>query len=102
MQIGKTIAAHHELARRTACLQRTDDVEEAAFVAVDLMREATLQSLARVIEALLRVAHPVEQLAPDCTCAVIHVPAKIGNVRYNEFSCSARCGRAQVGYEIAD
>jgi hypothetical protein len=33
------------------------DVKKAAFVTVDLMRQATLQGLARVIETLLRVVY---------------------------------------------
>ena len=66
------------------------------------MRKATLQNFAGVIEPLLRVAHPVEQLASDCTRAVIQVPAKIGNVRDNEFRCRARSRGAQIGHEIAN
>jgi hypothetical protein len=37
-------------------MERTDNVKKAAFVTIDLMREATLQRLPRVIEALLSVA----------------------------------------------
>ena len=100
MQIGKTIAAQHEFAGGAACLQCCGNVEEAALVTVDLVAETAPQSLARMIEPLLRFAHPVEQLAPDCTRAVVHVPSKIGNVRDNKFCRCARSRGAQVGHEI--
>lgn len=59
LQLDKTITTHHEFAGWAACLQRGRDVEETAFVTVDLMREAPVQNFPRMIEPLLRVAHPV-------------------------------------------
>src|SRR5205809_6690118 len=59
MQIGNTIAAHHELPRKLSGLQRTKNIYKTALVAVNLVGEAALQSLTRVIEPLLRVAHAV-------------------------------------------
>ncbi len=102
MQIDKTVAAHDEFAGGAARLQRRRNVQKTALVTVDLVAETAPQSLAGMIEPLLRVAHPVEQLAPERTRAVIHVPAKIGNVRDNEFRRCARSRGAQVGHEIAD
>ncbi len=61
---------------RSAC-------EEAALVTVDLVREAALQSFARVIKPLLRVADPVEQLAPERAGATINPSLEIDNVGHN-------------------
>jgi 1,4-alpha-glucan branching enzyme len=43
VQIDGTVLAHHEFARGTPCLQRTRDVDKAAFVTVDFVREAALR-----------------------------------------------------------
>src|SRR5262245_35970865 len=102
MQIGKTTAAHHELARRTARLQRTRDVHETALVVLELVREATLQSLSCMIQTLLGVADPAKQLTRDRARATVESPLQIDNVRHDQFSSSARRGRAQIGDEIAD
>src|SRR5437773_11048072 len=102
MQIGKTVAAHYELAGGTARLQSGSDVEETAFVAVDLVRKAALQGLARVVEPLLRVAHPVQQLAGKPARATVNSSLKIDNIGHNQFCRSARCRRAQIGDEIAN
>src|SRR5439155_12608487 len=102
MQIGETVPAHHEFAGGTARLQRGSDVEETAFVAVDLVRKAALQGLAAVVEPLLRVAHPVQQLACKPARATVNSPLKINNIGHNQFCRSARCRRAQIRYEITD
>src|SRR4029453_17304576 len=96
------VATQHEFAGGTARLQRNRNVQETALVTFDLVAETAPQSLTRMIEPLLGVAHPVEQLAPDCTRAVIHVSAKIGNLRDNEFRRCARSRGAQVSHENAD
>ena len=96
------VATQHEFAGGTAGVQRRRNVQKTALVPFDLVAETAAQSLTGVIEPLLRVAHPVELLAPDCTRAVIHVSAKIANVRDNEFRRCARSRGAQVGHEIAD
>src|SRR4029434_4472005 len=77
-------------------------MKKPALVTVDLVADTAAQSLARMIEPLLRVAHPVEQLAPERARGVIHVPAKIDNIGHNQFCRCARCGRAQICGEIAD
>src|SRR5438552_10093458 len=102
MEIDKSIAAHHEFAHRTAHLQRGSDVEETAPVTVDLVREAALQNLACVIQALLRVAYPVQQLACERAGATVDPPLKIDNIRHNQFRRGARRWRAQIRNEIAD
>src|SRR6266550_4626679 len=102
MQIDEAIATHHQLTFRTARVQRGRDVEEAALVAVDLVREATLQNLACVVQPLLRVAESVQQLARKPARATIDPPVKIDNIWHNQFRCSARCGRAQIRDEITN
>src|SRR5204863_6423582 len=102
MQIGEMVPAHHEFAGGTARLQSGSDVEETAFVAVDLVGKAALQGLASVVEPLLRVAHPVQQLACKPARANVNSPLKIHNIGYNQFCRSARCRRAQIGDEIAN
>jgi len=52
-------------------------VGEVAPVTVDLVREATLQRFPRMIEALLSVAHPIEQPARKRPRATIEPPLKI-------------------------
>jgi hypothetical protein len=71
MEIGKMIAAHHELAHRTACLHYTKSVLEAPLVTLNLVHETTLQGLTRVIQALLSVPYAVEQLSPQRARATI-------------------------------
>jgi hypothetical protein len=63
MKVGKIVAAHHQFAHGTARLHHTQRMVQTALVALNLMRETTLQGLARVIEPLLRVAYAVQQLA---------------------------------------
>jgi ABC-type amino acid transport system permease subunit len=77
MEIGKMIAAHHQLAYGTARLQHTKSMAQAAFVAVDFVRKTPLQGLARVITALLCVAYAVEQLAAQRTLATIELSLEI-------------------------
>src|SRR5205814_2615392 len=81
MQIDELIAPHEQLAGGATRLQGASDVDETTLIIVDFMTETAPQSLTRMIEPLLRVAHPVEQLAPERAHAVIHMPAKIDNVR---------------------
>src|SRR5262245_21025972 len=102
MQIGKTVAAHHELAYGTARLQHAKSMQEAALVTVDLVGETTLQGLACVIESLLRVAQAVEQLAPQRARATLDLSLEIDYVRDNQFGGGTRSGGAQVGDKIAD
>ena len=73
---------------------------EVAFVTVELVREATLQSLARVIQTLLGLADPAEQLARQRPCATVDPPLQIDSVGHDQFSRGARRRRAQVGDEI--
>jgi hypothetical protein len=77
-------------------------VVEAALVTVDLVREATLQRLARMIETLLCVPDSAKQLARERTRATIEPSLKIENIGYDQFRAGTWCGRAQVGHEIAD
>src|SRR5205823_1522776 len=102
MQIGETVPAHHEFARGTARLQRGSDVEETAFVAVDLVRKAALQGLAGVVEPLLCVSQSLDQFTANRAFASIDLPSKIDNVWHDHFRRSARCGRAQIRHEITD
>ncbi len=60
-----------------ACLQGTRYVEEDALVTINLVHEATLESFPRMIEALLSVAHPIEQPARKRPRAAIEPPLKI-------------------------
>jgi hypothetical protein len=60
VQIGEAIAALHDFALGTACLQCTGDVEKTSLVAVDSVGETALQRIASMIETLLRVASPVQ------------------------------------------
>ena len=83
IQICKTVTAHREFPRRTARLQRPRDVEKGALVTVDLMRETALQSLACVIQPLLRVAYPVEKLTRDRARATVDSPPKLDNIGHN-------------------
>jgi hypothetical protein len=101
-EIEETVAAHGEFARGTAGVQRRRNVQKTALVTVNPVAETAAHSLARMIEPLLSVADAIEQFALERACAVVHVPAKIGNVRHNEFRCCARSRRAQIGHEIAD
>src|SRR5512132_4332372 len=102
MEIGKMIAAHHQFAHRTARLHHTQGMVQTALVALNLMRETTLQGIPRVVEPLLRVAYAVQQLAAQRACATIDLPLYIDDVRDNQFGGSARGRRAQVRDEIAN
>src|SRR5438067_809778 len=102
MQIGKSAAAHYELPRKLSGEQGGHDVGEATLVAVDPVRETTLQRLTRVVQSLLRVAHTVQQLACKRACATVDPPLEVNNIGHDQFRGSARCRRAQVGDEIAD
>ena len=77
-------------------------MQETALITVDLMRETTLQSLARVVEPLLRVADSVQQLARERAHATVEPPLKVDNIGHDQFRGSAGCRRAQIRDEIAD
>src|SRR5258707_1046657 len=77
-------------------------MREDPTIIVDLVTETAAQSLARVIEPLLRVAHPIEQLAAKPPRAGVEITDKIDNVADNQFRGRARCRRAQVGDEVAN
>jgi hypothetical protein len=47
---------------------------QTALVALNLMRETTLQGISRVVEPLLRVAYAIQQLAAQRACATIDLP----------------------------
>src|SRR5262249_17458796 len=74
---------------------------QPAFINLDLVRKTALQGLSRVIEPLLRVAYPVEQLALPRARATFDLALEIGDVGDNQFGGSARGRRTQVCDEIA-
>jgi hypothetical protein len=76
-------------------------VEKAALVGVDLVCEATLQSLARVIQPLLRIANPIQQLARERARATVDLSLKIHNVGHDQFRRGTGCRCAQIRDEIA-
>ena len=102
MQIGKTIAAHHQLVQWAACLQNAKGMHDGALHRVDVVRETTLQSLAPVIQALLRVAYTVQQLARKQARATLDLPLKIDNIGDNQFRGGTGRRRAQVCDEIGN
>src|SRR6266404_8103841 len=102
MQIDKSTAAHRELPCGAARSQRAKIMQETALITVDLVRKTTLQSLARMIQPLLRLADSVQQLPRESTRATLDTPLKIGNIWHNQFRGSARGGRAEVSDKIAD
>ena len=75
---------------------------ETALVALNLMRETTLQGIARVIEPLLRVAYAVQQLAAQRARATIDLALEIDDIRDNQFGGSTRGRRAQICDKIAN
>ena len=77
-------------------------MEEAAPVIVELMPKATLQGLTRVIQTLLRVTKPVQELARKRTRVSIDLSLKIDNIGHNQFAGCAGRRRPQVRHEIAD
>ena len=83
MQINETIASHGDLAGGAACLQGRRNVQKTALVTVDLVAETPPQSLARVIEPLLRVAHPVQQLPRKRARATVNSSLEIDNIWHN-------------------
>ena len=89
MEIGKTIAAHYQLPRKLSGLQCGHDVGQTALVALNLMRETTLQRIPRVIEPLLRVAYAIQQLAAQRARATIDLALEIYDIRDNQFGGSA-------------
>src|SRR6266487_774495 len=102
MQIDKPTAAHHELPCGAARLQRAKIMQETALITVDLVRETTLQSLARMIQSLLHLADSVQQLPRERARATIDTPLKIAKIWHNQFCGSTRSRRAQVSDKIAD
>jgi len=102
MQIGKTIAAHHQLVHRAACLQNAKGMHDSALHRVDVVRETTLQCLAPVIQALLRVAYTVQQLARKQARATLDLPLKIDNIGDDQLRGGTRRRRAQVCDEIGN
>jgi hypothetical protein len=77
-------------------------MEEASPVIVELVRQAPLQSLTCVIQTLLRVTEPVQELPRKRTRASIDLPLKIDNIGHNQFTGCAGSRRPQVRHEIAD
>src|SRR5436190_8710798 len=75
---------------------------QVALVTVELVREAALQRLPRMVETLLCVADSAQQLARERTSATIESALKIENIGHDQFRGGTWCGRAQVGNEIAD
>src|SRR3954447_19672552 len=69
---------------------------------VELVPETALQSLACVIESLLRIADAIQQLAAQRTRATVDLSLKVGDVRHNQFRRTAWGRCAQVRDEIAD
>ena len=65
------VAAHHELPRKLSGLQCGHDVVQTTLVALNLMRETTLQGIPRVVEPLLHVMYAVQQLTAQRACATI-------------------------------
>src|SRR5215831_12303575 len=55
-----------------------------------------------MIEALLRVAHAIEQLAAEPARATFQITDKIDHVAHNQFCCRAWRRRAKIGDEIAN
>src|SRR3982751_2557867 len=90
MQIREKVASHREFAGGSA------------LVTVELVREATLHRLPRMIETLLCVADSAQQLARERTRASVEASLKIENIGHDQFRGGTWCGRAQVGNEIAD
>jgi hypothetical protein len=77
-------------------------VEKAALVAVDPVCEATLQSLARVIQPLLRLADAVQQLARKRARTTVDLSLKIRDVGDDQFCRGTGRGRPQIRNEIAN
>src|SRR6266700_7729033 len=102
MEIGKMVSAHHQLAHWTACLHHTQGMVQTALVALNLMRETTLQGIPRVVEPLLRVAYAIQQLASQRARATIDLTLEIYDIRGNQFGGSARSRCAQICDKVAD
>src|SRR6266550_7695038 len=75
---------------------------QTALVALNLMRETTLQGIPRVIETLLRVAYAVQQLAVQRARATIDLALEIYDIRDNQFGGSARGRCAQICDKVAN
>jgi hypothetical protein len=75
---------------------------QTALVALNLMRETTLQGIPRVVDPLLRVAYAVKQLAPQRARATIDLALEIDDVGDNQFGGSARGRRAQICDKVAN
>src|SRR5437773_7858065 len=102
MQIGKMVSAHHQLAHWTARLHHTQGMVQTAVVALNLMRETTLQGIPRVVEPLLRVAYAIQQLTAQRARAAIDLALEIYDIRDNQFGGSARRRCAQICDKVAD
>src|SRR6516164_1151863 len=102
MEISKMVAAHHQLAQRTACLHHTKSMAQPPFVSLNLVRKTAPQGIARVIEALLRVANAIQQLVAQRACATVDLALEIYDIRDNQFGGGARGGRAQVCDKITN
>src|SRR5258705_13334602 len=102
MKIGKMVPAHHELPRKLSGLQCGHDVGETPLVALNFMRETTLQGIPRVVEPLLSVAYAVQQLAAQRARATIDLALEIYDIRDNQFGGSARRRCAQICDKVAD
>src|SRR5215211_3201160 len=102
MEIGKMVTAHHQLPRKLSGLQRSGDMVQTALVALNLMRETTLQGIPHVVQLLLRVAYAVQQLVAKRARATIDLALEIHDIRDNQFGSSARGRRAQIRDKVAN
>src|SRR5262249_49503525 len=92
----------HELPRKLSGLQCVNHIQEAPLVALDLVHKTALQGLSRVIEPLLRVAYPVEQLAVQRARATIDLALEIYDIRHNQIRGSTRSRRTKICDKIAN
>src|SRR5258705_1239156 len=102
MKIGKMVRANHELPRKLSGLQCGHDVGETPLVALNFMRETTLQGIPRVVEPLLSVAYAVQQLAAQRARATIDLALEIYDIRDNQFGGRARGRRPQIRDKVAN
>src|SRR6266513_1316307 len=75
---------------------------QTALVALNFMRETTLQGIPRVVEPLLRVAYAIQQLTAQRARAAIDLALEIYDIRDNQFGGSARRRRAQICDKVAN
>src|SRR6476660_4376362 len=102
MKVVKMVATHHQFVHGTARLHHTQGMVQTALVALNLMRETTLQGVPRVVDPLLRVAYAVKQLAPQRARATIDLALEIYDIRDNQFGRGTWGRRAQICDKIAN